>query len=172
MLDLTKYFSDTILLFSRACKLIEERRPVIEKLAELLCTREDETVRGPEILQLLKETPLAKSQTISGSYDFASLWQERPNGSNGNGSLIEVDKPKSRLQASSEACVTFNSGRGNVGGFWLERKVNADDEAKSFAVSTEDLRIAMEAVIGDANILEYLTNDAARVQVEQVRSRE
>lgn len=144
---------------------------MIEKLSELLCSREDETVRGPEIVRLLKETPLAEPQTIPRSHDFTSLWQERPNGANGNGSLIEIDNSKNRVQSASEAFVTFNSGEGSVGGFWLERKGSPNEGEESFALATEHLRIAAEAVIGDVNILEYLTNDTARLQVEQVHSK-
>ncbi|GMH32625.1 hypothetical protein BSKO_00459 [Bryopsis sp. KO-2023] len=159
--------------YRRTCRMVEERRPVIEKIADMLCSRDNETILGSEVISLLRETPLAEATTDAGSFDFEAAWIENAsemngNGNgNGNGSLPRWQRPG--VPHGGEGFAAFNSGAGNVGGTWFERPLSLRENVAGYGISVEDAKEAMEVVIGDVDVAELLTRDAASTQINQVR---
>ena len=61
--------------YNRAWKLVNERRQVIEAVANELCTNADETVSGERLVQLINSTPLASSVDDNGDDEGNALFE-------------------------------------------------------------------------------------------------
>ncbi|CAD7700913.1 unnamed protein product [Ostreobium quekettii] len=149
--------------YSRAKRLIEQRRPVIKEIAEILCTRDNERVSGAEIVQLLESTPLDKTETTIESVSFEELWGDDLVLSNGNGS-----RPK--VGTGGKGSMVFNGGQGNVGQVWFERPVSLNGSSMPFEVSFGDAQDIADVVIGNMDVLDLLCPDIAEARVEQLKS--
>jgi len=63
--------------YSRAWKLVNERRQVIETVAEELCSNNDETVSGERLVELLENTPITPYEDNAESeQDIETMFEE------------------------------------------------------------------------------------------------
>lgn len=158
----------------RTVKLIEERRPAIEKIANFMCTRDSESVSGSELVQILQDTPLGPCSSTREPFNFEKAWLQDahmlPNSwnGNGNGRVPQVAVHPSKAQQEGPSFVKFNSAQGKTGCYWTDRSHLSPSDFEDFEISISDARTAMEVVIGNVDLLEVLTEDVATTQINQV----
>jgi len=141
--------------YQKTRRIIEQYRPVIEKVADLIYRDEQEMIFGSELVEIINSTPLAPTNIPEPTFSFDDVAKSF------NG-VPEIEDP-AEYKGYVGTCSFFEA----TGEATFERPIYVSD--KRFEISEATARQAAEVIIGNADVFSLLTPDIAKSKLKQVR---